>query len=78
MTRGALLAEADRVAEAVPAFRRAVELEPENLGALVNLAQALAVSGDLEGAIEVGRRAEGLGAVAIVPRLRSWEASVSE
>ncbi len=43
--------------EAVAAYRRAVELDPDHVNAWSGLAMALARSDDLDGAIEAGRRA---------------------
>jgi Flp pilus assembly protein TadD len=46
----------DRLEEAVAAYRRAVEADPEHALAWNGLSMALARLGDLEGAIEAGRR----------------------
>lgn len=45
------------LAEAVAAYRRCLELDPEQVNAWSGLAMALARSDDLDGAIEAGLRA---------------------
>ncbi|MBK9090878.1 MAG: protein kinase [Holophagales bacterium] len=53
---GTVLVSSGRVGEAVAAFRRAVELAPENARALVNFGSALVLAGSLEEAAGVLRR----------------------
>jgi tetratricopeptide (TPR) repeat protein len=77
-TQGAILARAGRVADALPAFRKAAELRPDDAAAQRNLAQALAVTGDLAGAVEAGRRAVAAGDRAFAGQVEAWEAQVRE
>ena len=54
---GSAHAQAGNLAEARRAFERALEVEPENIGAHLNLATFLSAQGDVDGAIEVLQRA---------------------
>jgi tetratricopeptide (TPR) repeat protein len=54
---GSAHAQAGNLAEARRAFERALEVEPENIGAHLNLATILSSQGDVDGAIEVLDRA---------------------
>jgi tetratricopeptide (TPR) repeat protein len=73
-TQGAVLARAGRVADALPAFRKAAELRPDDAAAQRNLAQALAATGDVAGAVEAGRRAVAAGDRAFARQVEVWEA----
>ncbi|HMC62978.1 MAG TPA: tetratricopeptide repeat protein, partial [Candidatus Solibacter sp.] len=54
---GRLLGSLGKFAEALPHFRRAAELEPDNAAFLINLGAALASAGDLAGAVPAFERA---------------------
>jgi Flp pilus assembly protein TadD len=58
---GVALASSGKLEEAAGAFRRAVELEPQNVLARRNLATALMDVGDVDGAVLEARRAVTLG-----------------
>lgn len=55
--RGNELADALRLSEAIEAYRRAIEIDPDYAEAFSNLGTALRDSGEIEGAIEVYERA---------------------
>jgi tetratricopeptide (TPR) repeat protein len=52
LSRGKIAFEAQRYAEAVNEFRKAVDANPQSVAARVNLGAALTQSGDLNGAVE--------------------------
>jgi tetratricopeptide (TPR) repeat protein len=51
------LRDQGRMNEAMPEFRQAVELQPTSVMATINLAYALQIAGNTEGAAEMARRA---------------------